>query len=618
MTIKSPVYAVGAALAVFLVSPVFAESPLGTMAVGGVMRDAENRALDTSSPAKKETSPKLSASGQEKSSAQSAEDAKDLGVIEAVRVYGSTNFAERVRLGARILDALGTNDAVRTVGEVNAALASVRTALLGEGLYLVRLSLSRSKPYDAETRTVGVLADEGRFGNLTISFVNDDGERVEDGFWFSRDQIFSRFAQIEAGDTFNYTRLRGLLFDVNSHPDLTVDTSIDVRKPIEGEGDHRRITRYADLDLSVHESCPIHGMVEFNNYGMEEVNEWQTALTLQYLNLTKHDDVLTLSPMMSIGGEMMSVAGSYLLPHDYWLGGNTTLYGGYSYLDVDNIVPRLDLEGSGYFVGLQHTENIYNDDRHQLAVSLGVLWRYIEDQYSAMGFALNERGASILPLSLALSYTGKKADFLGGRNFATVQGVFNLMNTGDSLDEMWTGAEENYWLGRCQLARLQPIFGSFDEKTEQDLHQWILFLKLEGQYTSETLIPVEKLSLGGYNCMRGYRTRAYLGDYGFYGTVELRTPILVDMVSSLFGDRTNKSPVDRLQFLGFCDYGMTFYNDLPAGYDDSLFLASAGVGARMALTKYSQLRCDFAFPFTDGDNDDQDDFEFYLGVQLQY
>ena len=582
------------------------------------MRDAENRVLDASAPTKDSAAPKLTASGHEKSPAQSAEGSKVLGVVEAVRIYGSTNFAERVGLAERILDALGTNDAARTVGEVNAAVASVRAKLLAEGYYLVRLSLLRSRPYDAGTRSVGVLADEGRFGNLTISFINGDGEREEDGFWFSRDQIYSRFAQIEPGDTFDYTHLRELLFDVNSHPDLTVDTTIDVRKPIEGEGDDRRITRYADLDLSVHESCPIHGMLEFNNYGMEEVNEWQTALTLQYLNLTKHDDALTISPMMSMGGEMMSVAGSYMLPHDYWLGGNTTLYGGYSYLDVNNIVPRLDLEGSGYFVGLQHTENIYNTDRHLLAVSAGVLWRYIEDQYSAMGYSLNQRGASILPLSLALSYTGKKADFLGGRNFATVQGIFNLMNAGDSLNELWTGAEENYWLGRCQLARLQPIFGWFDEKTEQDLHQWMLFLKLEGQYTSETLIPVEKLSLGGYNCMRGYRTRAYLGDYGFYGTVELRTPLLVDMCSSLFGDRTDKAPIDRLQFLAFWDYGMTFYNDLPAGYDDSLFLSSAGVGARLALTKYSQVRCDFAFPFTDGDNDDQDDFEFYLGVQLQY
>ena len=618
MTIKSPVYAVGAALAVLLVSPVFADNPLGPMAVGGPMRDAENRALDTSAPAKDAAAPKLSASGQEKPSAQSAEDAKALGVIEAVRIYGSTNFAERVGLEARILDALGTNDAVRTVGEVNAAIASVRTALLDEGFYLVRLSLSRAKPYDAESRTVGILADEGRFGNLTISFINDDGEREEDGFWFSRDQIYTRFAQIESGDTFDYTRLRGLLFDVNSHPDLTVDTSIDVRKPIEGEGDDRRITRYADLDLAVHESCPFHGMLEFNNYGMEEINEWQAALTLQYLNLTKHDDVLTLSPSMSMGAELMSLAGSYMLPHHWWLGGNTTIYGGWSYLDVDDIVPQLGLEGTGYFGGIQHSENIYETDRHLWLVSAGLLWRYISDQYSAYGTSLNERGVSILPLSLALSYTGKKADFAGGRNFLTVQGLYNLTTTGDDIEQMWTDAEENYWIFRGQVARLQPLFGWFDETTKQDLHQWMLFVKLEGQYSGDVLIPVEKLSLGGFNAMRGYRTRGYLGDWGGYGTVEIRTPILVDPISAIFSDRTNKSPIDRLQFLAFCDYGYTAFNDLPSGYDDSTFLCSGGLGVRFALTQYFQIKFDWAIPFKKTDWADDNASEFYLSAQLQF
>ena len=618
MTIKTSVYAVGAALAVLSLSSAFAENPLGAMAVGGTMRDAENRALDVPAPAKESAAPKLTASGQEKPAEQSAEDVRVLGVVESVRVFGSTNFAERVGLADRLLAALGTNDAARTVGEVTAAIASVRAELLDEGYYLVRLSLSRSKPYDVETRTLGVLADEGRFGNVAISFLNDDGERVEDGFWFSRDQINTRFARIEPGDTFDYSRLRGLLFDVNSHPDLTVDTSIDVRKPIEGEGDDRRITRYADLDLAVHESCPIHGMLEFNNYGMEEINEWQTALTLQYLNLTKHDDTLTISPSMSMGAEMMSVAGSYMLPHHWWLGGNTTIYGGWSYLEVDDVVPQLGLEGTGYFGGIQHSENIYDSDRHLWLVSAGLLWRYISDQYSAYNVTLQERGVSILPLSLALSYTGKKADFVGGRNFLTVQGLYNLTTTGDDIDQMWTDAEENYWIFRGQVARLQPLFGWFDETTKQDLHQWMLFVKLEGQYSGDVLIPVEKLSMGGYNAMRGYRTRGYLGDWGGYGTVEVRTPLLVDPISAIFSDRTNKSPIDRLQFLAFCDYGYTAFNDLPSGYDDSTFLCSGGLGVRFALTQHFQIKFDWAIPFVDTDWAEDNDSEFYLSAQLQF
>ena len=590
----------------------YGEEGLEPMAgTGGPMRDAERRVLGELP--KKDARKQAEIIPEQKPEVSSKPgDEKVLGEIVAVNVFGSTEFAANVGIADRLLEEL-QGEAAKTAGDVSKAIAKVRQDLMKEGYYLLRISLARENAYDAATKTLSVLVDKGSFGKLTVKFEGED-----EGTWFGSRQIYRRFKDIEEGQSFDYTRLRSALFDANSHPDLTIDTSIAVRKPIEGEGNDKRIARYADLNLDVHESCPFHAVWEVNNYGMEEINEWQTSLTAQYLNLTKHDDVLTISPGMSFGAEMFSLAASYMLPHEWWLGGNTTLYGGWSYLDVDDIVSQLDLEGTGYFVGLQHSENLYNTDRHQLAVSVGVLWRYIQDQYTALGYELNERGASILPLSLALSYTGKKADFLGGRNFATIQGVYNVMTAGDPLDELWTGSEENYWIARWQLARLQPLFGWFDQKTEQDLHQWMLFLKLEGQYTSDTLIPVEKLALGGYNCLRGYRTRGYLGDYGIYGTVELRTPILVDAVSSIFGDRTDKTPIDRLQFLGFCDYGIANYNDLPSGYDDNEFLCSFGIGARLAVTKYSQLRCDLAFPIVDGNNPDDNDCEFYLGVQCQF
>lgn len=601
-----------AVFGVFAWASSYGEEGLEPMAgTGGPMRDAERRVLGELP--KKDAGKQAEIIPEQKPEVASKPgDEKVLGEIVAVNVFGSTEFAANVGIADRLLEEL-KGETAKTAGDVSKAIAKVRQDLMKEGYYLLRISLARENAYDAATKTLSVLVDKGSFGKLTVKFEGED-----EGTWFASRQIYRRFKDIEEGQAFDYTRLRSALFDANSHPDLTIDTSIAVRKPIEGEGNDKRIARYADLNLDVHESCPFHAVWEVNNYGMEEINEWQTSLTAQYLNLTKHDDVLTISPGMSFGAEMLSLAASYMLPHEWWLGGNTTLYGGWSYLDVDDIVSQLDLEGTGYFVGLQHSENLYNTDRHQLAVSVGVLWRYIQDQYTALGYELNERGASILPLSLALSYTGKKADFLGGRNFATIQGVYNVMTAGDPLDELWTGSEENYWIARWQLARLQPLFGWFDQKTEQDLHQWMLFLKLEGQYTSDTLIPVEKLALGGYNCLRGYRTRGYLGDYGIYGTVELRTPILVDAFSSIFGDRTDKTPIDRLQFLGFCDYGIANYNDLPSDYDDNEFLCSFGVGARLAMTKYSQLRCDLAFPIADGNNPDDNDCEFYLGVQLQF
>lgn len=605
---------------IFLLSLVFsvfltvAFGDIATMSgVGGVVRDAEKRIL-SNRPTVIKTGPEhlenIKEPAEIKAMGQSTVD-RVVGPISHVRILGSADFARRENISELILTELG-DKGDKTIGDILFSLRQVRKKMLSRGYYLFWISLARSGTYDKATQTLSVLVEEGRFGKMNFCFKDKD-----DGFWFSKDQIAGRFKKILEGETFDYGRLRGVLFDVNSHPDLVVDTSIEVRKVFEGDGDDRRLARYADFLFDVRESMPLHMLLDVNNYGLKDVNEWQTSLTLQYLNLTKKDDVLTISPAMSLGGELVSCAASYMFPHKYWTGGNTTVYGGFSKVEIDDIIPTLDLEGLGHFVGIQHSENLHDTDAHQFALSVGLLWRYIEDQYTVASRSLNSRGVNILPLTMALSYTGKRADLLGGRNFATLQGVYNVMSFGDDLDKMWNGAEENYWIFRAQLARLQPLFGTKNDDGAT-LHNWQLFSKIECQYTDQNVIPTEKLMLGGYNCLRGYYTRGYVGDYGIYGTLELRTPLLVDSVASLFGDRSNKIAFDRLQFLIFSDWGIAKYNDLPAGFDNNEFLVSAGFGVRLALTKYSQIKCDVAFPLVNGQNDEDDAMEVYCSVQLQF
>lgn len=619
--------------ACFCLLTAHAEEALGAFGgAGGVARETETRVLNAPKPQKEAKFPKVAPPKSSRTKAgRRLDPTRKLGPVKGVRVYGSREFGQRMELDKRILKLL-EGDEVRTVGDVQTALRSVQQELMNDGFYLVQLSLPIKDVYIPEDGTIGVLVDEGRFGQLTLHFYGDgvatNAEGIvgksaavrDEGMWYSRAQLLRRFRKIEQGGTFDYARLRSVLADVNAHPDLVVDTSIAVRRNFEGDRatNDRRVARYADLELTVQEAFPFHAIWEVNNYGMEEIDEWQTTLTLQYLNLTKHDDVLTVSPSMSFNGELMSFAASYLLPHHWWQGGNSTLYGGWSYLDTDDVVPRLDLEGIGWFLGVQHSEYLVENDNHLLMTSAGLLWRYIEDQYTAYGHSLNKRNVSVMPASLALSYTRRTPDALGGRNFATLQPLICAATSGDDLDEMWTNADDNYWILRWQLARLQPIFGWLDTTRKKELHQWTLFSKLEGQVTSDVLIPTEKLSLGGYNTVRGYHSRGYLGDSGVYGTFELRTPILVDACASLFSNREGKSPFDRIQGVVFTDYGYTRYNDLPSTYDDDEWLWSVGCGLRSAMTKYCQARLDVGIPCHEGNNDDDDDVEVYFSVQFQY
>lgn len=582
---------------------------LGPMGgVGGEARRVEQKALAPVVPPEKDKPvtqsippPKVPDSG--------AGVAKADRVVNRVDVVGDVDAVEASDIKLDLETAL-VGKGARSTTDLYKALDTVREKLINRGYYLATVV---GEGYDAATGVWTARVDKGEFGTIKVNFAGGQ----EDGRWFSRRQIERKFSDIVPGAPFNYKKIYDSVSDINSHPDLTVDAQISVQRRAETVDGVSRSRRAADLDLTVKETMPFHAVFDVNNYGIEAIDEWQTSLTLQYLNLTKADDVLTISPAMSLDASLVSLAGSYMRPHHIWKGGATTLYAGWSDLDTDDIVPNIDLEGNGWFLGLVHSYTLLKNDDHLVSLSGGIVYRYIEDQFSAFSTELQERNVSVLPLSIALSYSARRADFLRGRNFATVQGVYNVSAGGDNdLEDMWVGAEDNYWIGRLQLARLQPLFGSLDNMQRQ-VHQWILFLKAEGQYTSSPLIPAEKLSLGGYNTVRGYQTKGYLGDNGVYGTIELRTPILLDLFSKTFGRETQKNPLDRLQLVAFTDFGFLEFEDPLPGVDESETLMSVGAGLRLAVTQYSQLRLDVGVPVASASGED-DSSEYYLDWQLQF
>ena len=289
-------------------------------------------------------------------------------------------------------------------------------------------------------------------------------------------------------------------------------------------------------------------------------------------------------------------------------------------------MPRVNIDGTGWFAGVQQTVNLLDDRSRLVSASLGVTYRHIQDQFSvdvdSLGHyeSLQRRDISVLPLTLSLNYSDKTGDFLGGRNFATLSGVVNLAaGGGNTLDDFWVGAKDHYVIGRLQVARLQPLNLSGSFERGEPSRQWTLFIKGEGQVTRDPLIPAEKLFLGGYHSVRGYLAKSRLGDSGVYGSVELRTPVLMDLVSQAFrsNDGGRKLPVDRLQFLAFVDAGHTWAVKPMPGLPATSNMLSAGLGARLALTKHTQFRFDLAFPLVHrGDDDDRP--AYYVSVQAQF
>lgn len=277
--------AIGVVLGIFFVAQSYAQEVLGPMGgVGGEARRIEQQALTPVRPPDSKKKQK-SAVPTPKISAGTIANAGEGWIVATVSLSGDLAFAEKMGV-QQTLEGMLVGETARNREEVQEALRKVFSSFIDEGYYLARVSLPRD-PYDAKTKTMKVTVEQGLMGNIRINFASDR----EDGRWYSREQIARRFKELKPGDTFNYKQLYDSLYEVNSHPDLTLDTKISVRKPLEGEGADRHVVRYADIDLTVKERFPLHAVLDINNHGIEAIDEWQSSLTLQYLNLTKADDV---------------------------------------------------------------------------------------------------------------------------------------------------------------------------------------------------------------------------------------------------------------------------------------------------------------------------------------
>ena len=109
------------------------------------------------------------------------------------------------------------------------------------------------------------------------------------------------------------------------------------------------------------------------------------------------------------------------------------------------------------------------------------------------------------------------------------------------------------------------------------------------QLSTDPLVPLEQLTLGGLNSVRGYRQDFFLTDNGIFASAEVRLPIL--RVSEIEG---------LLQIAPFIDYG-TGWNDPdnPIATPSPNTLVSLGLGLIWQMGDRLNARLDWGLPLTE-------------------
>jgi len=120
-----------------------------------------------------------------------------------------------------------------------------------------------------------------------------------------------------------------------------------------------------------------------------------------------------------------------------------------------------------------------------------------------------------------------------------------------------TGADGQFfsWLGQLQWIRR---LGDTD---------WQFFLRADTQLANDSLLGIEKFSIGGLDTVRGYRENCLVRDNGFVSSVELRIPLF-----------QNNEKERSVLLVPFFDYGSSWNKgqDTP----DPRSISSVGIGLR--------------------------------------
>jgi len=185
-----------------------------------------------------------------------------------------------------------------------------------------------------------------------------------------------------------------------------------------------------------------------------------------------------------------------------------------------------------------------------------------------------------------------------GKNIASFGYYTGSIRPDRFINPSRLNADLNYQRYTLNLARIQKIYGHIN-----------LMVRGSGQATSDMLVPMEQLPIGGYGTVRGHETSLFLGDYGFTLSAEVMSapPYISNKV--LFGQKISQ----LAQLAMFFDYGRVYNSDPQPGEYSSERLAGYGVGIRLYYKDMFSFKFDLGFPTREKTIGERGKFYYVMG-----
>ena len=317
------------------------------------------------------------------------------------------------------------------------------------------------------------------------------------------------------------------------------------------------------LNVVVQEARPYQAGVTVSNHSSPTVGAYRAELYAAHHNLSGWGD--TIEARYGITSGINDYSLRYALPVDAH---DTTIGLRYSRNDaavVEEPFNLLNITSRSQTVGVSLDRPVIQTPGESLSLGLSLEHRssqtYLFDQPFSFSAGIADGKSMENVLRFSQDWGKRSVD-----QVVTLRSIFSAGSTNALSPVNGIGPAKHFvaWLGQAQwAARLE------------EGRQFILLGN--AQYAPQTLLPLEKLGIGGASTVRGYRETQLLRDNGFVISAEYRIPIL-----------HNQAGESRTQLAPFVDYGKGWNRDLTS--DLPRDISSAGLGLLWNPDKHWQTQ----------------------------
>lgn len=437
--------------------------------------------------------------------------------------------------------------------------------------------------------TVVVPPQEVKFGVITLEV--SEGKvgrlRVKGAKYFLPEDIKRRAPSLAEGEVPNFDKIKEDILALNRHPDRQVTPN--VRPGV--------VPGTWDVDLNVKDKSSLHGSLEVNNRYSPDTTELRINGGLIYSNLWQAGHTIGFN--FQVAPERLEDAsvfsGYYILPvtptATFMLTGTKQ--------DSDiNTLGGSSVGGKGYVIGgrmnftLPGGPPFSDKPAYFHSLSLGVDFKHFDEDVTFAG-ETQETPIEYFPFSMNYGGTWVAKTHSTDVNATMTYGIRGLGSDPYEFDAKRFLADGSFFHVRGDLAHTHDLPGGME-----------IFAKIQGQIASQPLINSEQASGGGLGNARGYLESTVLGDNAVFGSLELRSPTLINRPKS--GPASAKpdpdAPVeskDEWRFYLFADAGHLTLNEPLPEQNDQFSLVSIGAGSRISFKDHFHASVDAGLPLRD-------------------